>query len=49
MLIGTLEDSKFLLQDICMLYIDFINAFGFINHRRLLTIMVDLGYPLDAV
>ena len=32
-----------------MLYIDFTNAFGSIDHARLLAIMTDLGYFIDAV
>jgi len=31
------------------MYIDFKNAFGSLDHARLLTIMQDLGYPTDAV
>jgi hypothetical protein len=42
-LIVALEDSKFAHQDIYLLYIDFKNAFGSIDHARLLAIMVDLG------
>ena len=44
-----LEDAKFTTQDIYLLYIDFTNAFGSIDHARLLAIMIDLGYPLDAI
>ena len=36
-------------QDIYLLYIDFKNAFGSIDHARLLAIMKDLGYPEDVV
>jgi hypothetical protein len=36
-------------QDIYLLYIDFKNAFGSIDHAKLLTIMSDLSYPQDAV
>lgn len=32
-----------------MLYIDFKNAFGSIDHRRLLFIMSDLGYLQDTI
>jgi hypothetical protein len=32
-----------------ILYIDFKNAFGSIDHARLLAIMADLGYPQDAI
>ena len=48
-LISALEDVRFTNQDIYILYIDFKNAFGSIDHARLLAIMKDLGYPQDAV
>jgi hypothetical protein len=48
-LIAALKDSKFIQQDIYLLYIDFKNAFGSIDHARLLAIMADLGYLQDAV
>ena len=32
-----------------LLYIDFKNTFGSIDHARLLAIMADLGYPQDAI
>jgi hypothetical protein len=48
-LIAALEDSKLTQQDIYLLYIDFKNAFGSIDHARLLSIMADLGYPQDAI
>jgi hypothetical protein len=48
-LIAALEDSKFTQQDIYLLYINFKNAFGSIDHARLLAIMADLGYPQDAI
>ena len=43
-LIATLQDTQFTNQDIYLLYIDFQNAFGSIDHARLLAIMKDLGY-----
>ena len=49
LLIATLEDAQFTNQDIYLLYIDFKNAFGSIDHARLLAIMKDLGYPEDVV
>jgi hypothetical protein len=49
MLLSTLEDAKYTNQDIYILYIDFKNAFGSIDHARLLAIMEDLGYPKDLV
>jgi hypothetical protein len=48
-LIVALEDSKLTQQDIYLLYIDFKNAFGSIDHARLLAIMADLGYAQDAI
>jgi hypothetical protein len=48
-LIAALEDSRLTQQDIYLLYIDFKNAFGSIDHARLLVIMADLGYPQDAI
>ena len=48
-LISTLENVRFTNQDIYILYIDFKNAFGSIDHARLLPIMKDLGYPQDAI
>jgi hypothetical protein len=48
-LIAALEDSKLTQQDIYILYIDFKNAFGSIDHARLLSIMAELGYPQDAI
>jgi hypothetical protein len=49
LIIATLEDAKYTKQDIYILYIDFRNAFGSIDHARLLTIMEDIGYPIDAI
>jgi hypothetical protein len=48
-LIATLEDARLTNQDIYILYIDFKNAFGSIDHARLLAIMKDLGYPNDSI
>ena len=48
-IIATLEDAKLTTKDIYLPYVDFRNAFGSMDHARLLTIMEDLGYPLDAV
>jgi hypothetical protein len=47
--IVALEDARFTNQDIYLLFIDFKNAFGSIDLARLLTFMVDLGYPQDAI
>ena len=48
LLIAALEDVQFTNQDI-YLDIDFKNAFGSIDHARLLAIVKDLGFPEDAV
>ena len=48
-IIVALEDAKLITKDIYLTYIDFKNAFVFIDHTRLLILMEDLGYPLDAV
>ena len=49
LLIATREDARLTNQDIYILYIDFKNTFGSINHARLLAIMKDLGYPIDSI
>ena len=49
LLIATLEDARFTKQDIYILYIDFKNAFGSLDHARLLAVIKDLGYPENAV
>ena len=49
LVIAALEDAKFSKQDIYLLYIDFTNVFGSINHARLLTIMSNLRYPEDTI
>ena len=49
LLIAALEDARLTNQDIYLLYIDFKNAFGSIDHARLLAIMKDLGYPTDSI
>ena len=49
LLIAALEDARFTNQDIYILYIDLKNAFGSIDHTRLLAIMKDLEYPTDAI
>ena len=49
LVIAALEDAKFSKQDIYLLYIDFTNAFGSINHACLLAIMGDSGYLEDAI
>ena len=49
LLIAAVEDARFTNQDIYILYIDFKNAFGSLDHARLLAITKDLGYPEDVV
>jgi hypothetical protein len=46
-IILALEDAKFTFQGIYILYIDFKNALGSIDHIGPLPIMKDLGYPQD--
>ena len=48
-IIAVLEDAKLTTQDIYLTYIDLRNAFGSIDHARLLALMEDLGYLLDAI
>jgi hypothetical protein len=49
LIISALEDARITNQDIYLLYIDLKNAFGLIDHARLLAIMADLGYCKDAI
>jgi hypothetical protein len=49
MIIAALEDAKLTNKDIYLTYIDFRNAFGFIDHARLLALIEDMDYPTDAV
>ena len=49
LLIATLKDARFTKQDIYILYIDFKNAFGSLDHARLLAVIKDLGYHENAV
>ena len=49
LLIATLEDARFTNQDVYILYIDFKNAFGSLDHARLLSIIKDLSYPETVV
>ena len=45
MIIAALEDAHLTNKDIYLTYNDLNNAFGFIDHVRLLAIMEDLGFP----
>ena len=49
LVIAALKDAKFSKQNIYLLYIDFTNAFGSIDHARLLAIMSYLEYLEDAI
>ena len=49
MILASLEDARLTNKDIYITYIDFRNAFGSIDHARLLALMEDLGYPSDAI
>ena len=49
MILASLEDARLTNKDIYITYIDFKNAFGSIDHARLLALMEDLGYPTDAI
>ena len=49
MIIVALEDARLTTKDIYLTYIDFRNAFGSINHARLLALMKALGFSIDAV
>ena len=44
MIITSLKDAKLTTKDIYLTYIDFRNAFGSIDHARLLALVKDLGF-----
>ena len=48
-LILALKDAKRTCQDIYLIYIDFTNSFGSIDHAKLLAIMCNLGYPYNVI
>ena len=48
-MVGALSDAKTTQQNIYLLYVDFTSAFNTIGHDKLLCIMYDLGFPLEAV
>ena len=48
-LIAALQDARLTNQDMYILYIDFKNAFGSIDHAILLVILKDMGYPTDSI
>ena len=49
MIIATLEDTRLANKDIHLTYIDIRNAFGFIDHARLLALIENLSFPLNVV
>lgn len=49
MIIASVEDTRLTNKDIYLTYIDYHNAFNFINHVRLLAIMEHLRFPPDVV
>ena len=49
LLLALLEDAKIAKKDIYLLYIDFTNAFGSVDHPRLIHILGLLGFPPDCI
>ena len=49
MIIATLKEVRLAHKDMYLTYIDFHNAFGFIDHARLLALVEDLRFPQEAV
>ena len=49
MLLGVLEDAKLTKQVIYLLSVDFTNAFGSVDHPRMIALLEDLGFPADCV
>ena len=49
MIIASLENARLTNKNIYITYIDFKNAFGSIDHARLLALMEDLEYPTNAI
>lgn len=47
--LNALEDAKHSSQNIYLLYIDFTSAFNTLDHDKLLQLMWDMGFPLQAV
>ena len=48
-LTSALEDARSTQRDIFMLQVDFTNAFNRVNHRKLMRVMRDLGFPPTLV
>jgi ribonuclease HI/exonuclease III len=49
LLLAILEDAKVTQEDVYLLYIDFTNAFGSVDHPRVMAILDALGFPPDCV
>jgi hypothetical protein len=49
MLIAALEDSRLIQQDIYLLYIDFKNAFGSIDHAQLPSWQTSATYKTPSI
>ena len=49
LLTDALEDARASKRDIFMMQVDFTNAFNRVNHRKLIRIMTDLGFPPTLV
>lgn len=49
MIIAALEDAHLTSNDIYLAYFDFRNAFGLVDHSRLLVILEDLDYQDKAI
>ena len=48
-LVYAAEDAAHIPQDLYVLYVDFTCAFNTVDHSKLLRIMLDLGFPPEAV
>lgn len=48
MIIGALQNAKYTSRDNHIVYIDFRNTFGTIDHAQLLAIMDGFGFPPDV-
>ena len=48
-LVGAIEDSNLTQRDLLILYVDFVNAFGSVDHKRLFAAMRTMGVPDDCI
>ena len=48
-LLHTIEDASRSHQDLCIMFVDFTNAFNTIDHQKTFRVMHDQGFPPDAV